>query len=257
MEWTNDKFLDGKIQIRQPKKGFRAGSDAVLLAASVNRSAKVSVLDVGTGVGTVGICIKHRMPKASIYGIECQKVLADQALENARANNCAEDFHILNVDIGDRTAFNGMEGPNDRPFLNDVFDHVVTNPPFYADGKAQSSPDQIKATAHVEGAVDLESWLKFCVARLKPRGQISVIHRTDRLTDILKTLESQCGRLTVIPLWPNKETPAKRVIVQGVKEDKSGNIILPGLVLHEKNGQPTEISERILREGIGLEDIYK
>ena len=117
MEWTNDKFLDGKVQIRQPKKGFRAGSDAVLLAASVNRSANVSVLDVGAGVGTVGICIKHRLPNASIYGIECQKVLADQALENARVNNCAEDFNILNVDIGDRKAFSGVEGPNGRSFI--------------------------------------------------------------------------------------------------------------------------------------------
>ena len=257
MEWTIDGFLGGKLQIKQPKKGFRAGSDAVLLASVVEADCPApSVLDIGCGVGTVGLCLKYRIPAAKVYGIEIQDILAKQAIDNARSNNVLTGFSIIQADILNRSAFADIEGPEGRSFLNDGFDHVLTNPPFYEEGRAQSSPDQIKARAHIEEGVDLAGWLKFSVARVKPRGTISVIHRADRLSDILSALSHHCGRINIIPLWPNADSPAKRVIVRAVKNSRSGNTLSPGLVLHNTDGSPTDISEQILRDGLGYDDVF-
>lgn len=257
MEWTTDGFLGGRLNIKQPKKGFRAGSDAVLLASVVEGGcAPPSVLDIGCGVGTVGLCLKYRIPDANVYGVEIQNVLAEQAIENARANNVISGFSVIQADIANRSAFADILGPEGRAFLHDGFDHVLTNPPFYEEGRAQSSPDEIKAKAHVEAGLDLAGWLKFSVARVKPRGMISVIHRADRLSDILGALSLQCGRINIIPLWPNANSPAKRVIVRAMKNDRSGNILRPGLVLHNIDGTPSVVSERILRDGLGYEDVF-
>ncbi|MBO6825815.1 MAG: methyltransferase [Sneathiella sp.] len=257
MEWTTDGFLGGKLKIKQPKKGFRAGSDAVLLASIVEASKGApSVLDVGCGVGTVGLCIKSRIPEARVYGLEVQSLLAAQARENAKVNNLEKGFSIFDADICDRSAFADYLGPTGRAFLNDAFDFVLTNPPFYEEGRAQSSPDEIKAKAHIETGLDLAEWLKFSVARIKPRGMIAVIHRADRLADILNAISKNCGRINIIPLWPNAQTAAKRVIVTAVKNDRSGNMLSPGLVMHNLDGSPTEVSEKLLRDGLGYQDIF-
>lgn len=252
MTWTEDGFLGGKLKIRQPKKGFRAGSDAVLLGSAIDIQPGETLLDVGCGVGTAGLCSKFRVPEIKLWGIELQGELADAAYQNAAFNNLGEETTILSKDITQRADFKELTGPNGRRFLNDTFDHVITNPPFYEDGRAQASPSEIKSQAHIEGTADLACWISFCMARVKPKGQFTLIHRSDRLPEILHEMEKGCGSLKIIPLWPNKETPAKRILVQGVKSDKGPTLLHPGIVLHEKDGQPTELSESILRAGASL-----
>ena len=252
MNWTKDGFLDGKLTIKQPEKGFRAGSDAVLLAAAIDMKPSQSVLDVGCGVGTAGLCLKYRIPAAKMWGLEIQAELAETARQNAADNSFAQDVTILNTDICNRKGFDGLEGPSGRSFLNDGFDHVLSNPPFYAEGRAQASPSSVKSVAHIEGEADLAFWISFCLARVKPKGTLTLIHRSDRLPEILHEMGKGCGSLKIIPLWPNVQTPAKRVLLQGIKSDKGPTLLHPGIVLHEKDGRPTEISEKILRDGVSL-----
>ena len=145
-----------------------------------------------------------------------------------------------------------MSGPGDKPFLEAGFDHVLTNPPFYGKGRARSAKTENKTLAHIEGSVALPEWLQFCVARAKSKGTVTVIHRADRLGDILTALQKGCGRLKVIPLWPEVSQSAKRVIVQGVKGDKSPLELTRGLILHEKDGTPTAAATAIAREGAAL-----
>ncbi|GLQ06410.1 tRNA1(Val) (adenine(37)-N6)-methyltransferase [Sneathiella chinensis] len=251
--WTTDGFLGGRLQITQPEKGFRAGSDAVLLAASLDLAPGQSVLDVGCGVGTAGLCARYREPGIRLWGLELQESLAVQARENARANGLERDVTILSVDIADRKAFKGIEGPSGRAFLNDGFDHVLSNPPFYEEGRAQKSPNAIKSLAHVEGDVDLSAWIAFCAARARPRGRVTIIHRASRLATILREMEKTCGSLQVLPLWPGVGAAAKRVIVRGIKGDRGPLTLLPGLVLHHPDGRPTDEAEKILRHGAGID----
>jgi tRNA1(Val) A37 N6-methylase TrmN6 len=257
MNWTEDAFLGGSITLRQPARGFRAGSDAVLLAAAIPVASGQTVLDVGTGVGTIGLCLRRRVPDCRFWGIEMQASLAEAARENAAANGESADFTIMTADLADRTYFRDQTGPGGRPFLNDGFDHVLSNPPFYADGRAQGSPDAVKQQAHMEGTVGLTQWIRFCQARLRAGGSLTLIHRTDRLPEIITEMQKSCGSLQILPLWPDAVTPAKRIIIRGIKGDRGPLRLLRGAVLHEPDGTPSELSEKIMRKGGCLTDLFK
>ncbi len=257
MTWTTDGFLDGRLQIRQPASGFRAGSDAVLLAAAVDLQPGQTVLDVGAGVGTAGLCLKYRRRDCVLIGLELQNELLTAAEDNAAANDLQKgtQFHLVN--IARRSDFKSIAAPDGRDFLEFGFDHVMTNPPFYAEGRAQASPNAVRTAAHIEGDADLADWIRFCTARLKPRGTLTVIHRSDRLAEILALMGEKCGGIRILPLWPAAEVPAKRVIVQAVKGDKGPLQLLPGLVLHDEVGAPTDMAEKILRNAMPISDLVK
>lgn len=257
MTWTTDGFLDGRLQIRQPATGFRAGSDAVLLAAAVGVRPGQSVLDVGSGVGTAGLCLKYRRPDCVLVGLELQNELLTAAEDNAASSGLQKEtqFHLVN--IAKRSDFGALEAPDGRDFLEFGFDHVMTNPPFYQQGRAQASPNAVRTAAHIEGDADLADWIRFCAARLKPKGSFTLIHRTDRLAEILALVAEKCGGIRVLPLWPAADVPAKRVIVQAIKGDKGPLQLLPGLVMHDAAGAPTEMAEKILRNAMPISDLVK
>lgn len=250
---TTDGFLDGSLSILQPKTGFRAGSDAVLLGASVAQAD--TLLDVGCGVGTAGLCSLHRLPQAKLWGLELQDMLADLATTNAMRNGYNDRADFSPADISDRASLKSLSGPGGKPLLEASFDQVITNPPFYEKGRARPADTEVKSIAHIEGTVELRHWLDFCVARLKPKGRISLIHRADRLAEILACLSTGCGKLEVIPLWPDAKTPAKRVIVRAIKGSKAPLQLSHGLVLHHLDGSATGTANQLLRHGAGLDEL--
>lgn len=255
LETTTDGFIDNALKIKQPQQGYRAGSDAVLLAAAIEAGGSVSVLDVGCGVGTAGFCLLHRLPEAMLWGLELQPELAVLAVENADINGFSQRAQFLQVDVGNRQAFQSASGPNNKPLLEAGFDHVITNPPFYEKGRANTARTLSKTLAHIEGNVDLAGWLQFCVARTKSKGKVTVIHRADRLADILTALSLPCGNISVLPLWPDEKTSAKRIIVQAVKGGKGPLEIQRGLILHELDGVHSHQADEILRRGTSLHDV--
>lgn len=254
-ETTTDGFLNGTLTICQPKFGFRAGSDAVLLAASVNGKDGQTILDVGCGVGTAGLCAIKRLNGCQLWGVELQSELAGLAEVNAAINSLTDRTHFIAASIAEKRVFKGIEGPRGGAFLEVGFDHVITNPPFYEKGRARAAATETKTLSHIEGELLLEGWLRFCVARTKPKGKVSVIHRADRLGDIINALSFGCGRLQIIPLWPDAATPAKRVIVRGIKGDRGPLTLDRGLVLHQPDGSPTPVADQILREGRAFEGL--
>jgi len=255
IEVTKDGFLNGAVVITQPKSGFRAGSDAVLLAAALNVESGQSILDVGSGVGTAGFCALYRVAESQLWAIELQENLVKLAQRNAEQNNLQDRAHIIHADIGVRMSFRGATGPYGKRLLEEGFDHVITNPPFYGKGRAQKAKSMTKTISHIESSVALADWLQFCLARTKSKGTVTVIHRAERLADILAALSPGCGSFRVIPLWPSQEVSAKRVIVQGIKGDKGPLELTKGIVLHETDGTPTDAANRLLRDGEGLKDV--
>ena len=95
----------------------------------------------------------------------------------------------------------------------------------------------------------LEAWLDVALRFLKPRGRLAVVHRADRLDELITALGGRCGEVTVFPFWPRAGEPARRVVVRARKAVRTPAQLLPGLVLHSADGAFTPEAEQILREG--------
>jgi len=243
MKITFDRLLDQRIILSQPKTGYRAGSDSILLAAALPARKGQTVLDAGAGVGAVALCLAKRVTGVQVYGLEIQIELSQLATENATTNDLADRVHILCGDI--------QQPP--KEISHDVFDHTACNPPFYSAGRASVSPDPSKAIAHSEGDTPLSQWLTFCLRRTRPGGTVTMIHRADRLDEILTEWKDGAGDITIVPLWSKPSQPARRVIVQA-KVGSNGPIVLhPGIRLHDDDGSDTDEAQAILRGGAALD----
>lgn len=240
-ETTEDGLLDRRIRLRQPTRGYRAGSDAVLLAAAVPARPGEMVLDVGAGAGAVSLCLAWRCPHALVVGLERAPEMAALAANNAAANGLKERVSVICGDVADPPA----------ELRRQRFHHVMTNPPFYDARAGTLSPERLKAQAHATDAVTLEAWLMFCLKRLKPGGSLTVIHRASHLPALLAAIEPRCGDIAVLPLWPGQGRPAKRVIVQARAGSRGAARLLAGLTLHEQAGDTAE-ARAILRDGAAL-----
>lgn len=235
---TNGALLGGRVKFRQPARGYRVAVDPVLLAAAVPAEAGDRVLDLGAGAGAAALCLAQRVPGCRIDCLEAQQTLARLAAENVTANKF--DSRIV-VHVGDL-----RRPPLDLP--RNGFDLVMTNPPYMASPAADPPPDASKRKATVE-ELGLEPWIDVALRFLKPRGRLVVVHRADRLDDLLMALGGRCGEVTVIPFWPRSGEPARRVVVRARKAVRTPAQLLPGLVLHGADGNFTAEAEQVLREG--------
>jgi tRNA1(Val) A37 N6-methylase TrmN6 len=239
---SEDHFLGGRLVIRQPVNGYRAGSDPMFLAAAVPARAGEHVLDVGCGVGTASLCLLARVEGVRVTGLELQPGLAGLARANAEANGFAERLEVVEGCL--------TEPPDAAPYHH--FDHVITNPPWYEPGTIRPPTAESKAIGHME-EVELALWLKQAVRFLKPKGRLFVVHRADRLGDILAGLAPlKVGEVRVFPLWPKDGKSATRVVVAARKDAKTPLEVLPGLLLHHADGTYTDKADDVLRRGGGL-----
>ena len=245
---TLDDLLGGRISVLQPEQGHRAGSDAVFLAASVPARASERVLDAGAGVGVAGLCILARVADLEVTAVEADGSLCALAASNAARNGVAARFRVIEADVAAPA-----EALKAKGLMRESYDHVIANPPFHVAGTVRSAPDQGRAFAHVMGDGALEDWVRFLATMAAPKGFLTLIHRPDSLTDLLKLLERRFGDIAVFPLFPKRGEPATRVILQGRKGSRAGLRLLPGLTLHEPDGRYTAKAEAVLRGGEGLE----
>lgn len=247
MNFTDDGFLGGRLKVLQPEKGYRAGIDAVMLAASVPSLPGERVLDVGAGVGVAALCLASRCAEVNVTGLEIQSKLVEAALENIERNELQTTVKTVKGSVGEKAA--GLAG---KDVAYGSFDHVMTNPPFYETDKVWSSPDESKATAHAFEDVSLEEWLRVTCAMAKPKGTVTIIHRADALPELLTGVEGKLGGLIAFPLWPAAGKDANRILLQGIKGSKAPFKLGSGLVLHKEEGGFTPHAEAILREGAAL-----
>ena len=243
VEVSHDAFLGGALTVAQPVEGYRAGIDPVLLAACIDAHPGQTVLDVGAGVGVASLCLAHRVPDLSITALEIQPELLNLLARNVNANSLDRCVECVAADILAPPA--GLKQRH--------WDHVMFNPPYYAPETAMSAPNQIKAHSNMIHKGSLENWLDFALKRLKPKGQVSLIHRADALDQILQYLTPRAGAVRVLPLWPRAGVPAKRIIVSAVKGAGGPLTLLPGLCLHKDGRAFTPAADSILRHGAALE----
>ena len=214
---TLDVFLGGRLRIRQPRTGYRAATDPILLAAAVGARAGDSILELGCGVGVALLALGRRVGGLGMVGVERQEAYATLARVNARDNGI--DAMIETADL--------MALP---PALRVGFDHVLTNPPFYrpdAPGARDLGRD-----AALREDTPLADWLGQGVKRVRSGGYLTLIHLAERLPEILTALHGPMGAIAVRPLTARTGRAAGRVLVQARKGAKGPFRLLAPLVLH-------------------------
>jgi tRNA1(Val) A37 N6-methylase TrmN6 len=246
---TRDAFLGGAIQVAQPVNGYRAGLDAVLLAAScpVSLTVKHRVLDCGAGVGTVGLCVAHRAALAEITLVEREPELVRLARDNIATNGFADRITVIEADVTDRLA----RAPALATAV-ETYDHVLANPPYYDDQRGTRATDPLRARAHAMPGDDLEAWARFMAGLAKPRGTVTMVHRVDALGAILKAFDARFGDLKLMPIYARVGEMANRILIQGVKGSRAPLRILPPLVLYGADNLATPAVDGILRRGDAL-----
>jgi tRNA1(Val) A37 N6-methylase TrmN6 len=240
---TRDRLLGGKVILDQPAEGLRATTDAVLLAAAVRAGPMETVLELGCGTGAAMLCLAARVAGCRLTGLEADKALAARAKANAAVNGVSDRVAIVTGSVPEADT-SELAGP---------FDHVMTNPPYLPPGRARPTGEGARRAATVE-SVGLAEWLGYGLARLRPKGILTVVHRADRLDDLLAALMGRAGDIAILPLWPDDKgmKPARRVLVSARKGVQSPLRLLPGLALHGEGGAYTAAAERLLRDGHAL-----
>jgi tRNA1(Val) A37 N6-methylase TrmN6 len=243
-ELTDDRLLGGRLRFCQPAHGYRVAIDPVLLAAAVPAAAGQQILDAGAGTGAAGLCLAVRVAGCRVVGLELQRSLQQIARLNVEQNGLDERVEVL---VGD------LVRPPPR-FTWGSFDHVMTNPPHLVAQAATAPSGAARAIAHVEGEAELCGWLRACVRMLKPGGTLTLVHRAERVGEILAGLAEAVGDLAMFPLWPgDPRRPAKRVLVQGRKGSRAPLRLMRGLVLHVADGRLSAAAEAVLRGGQPLD----
>jgi tRNA1(Val) A37 N6-methylase TrmN6 len=240
---SEDRWLGGRLSLLQPKRGHRVGTDGALLVAAAG-TPEGRIVDVGAGVGAVGLALAQRNPLASVDLVELDPELARLAEQNAARNGLKARTRVLQLD-----ALNSR-GRREAG-LPESANCVVTNPPFFDANAVRVSPNQGKARAHVlagaEAGASLAAWIQASLAMLAPGGRFVMIHRPDALSAIFAAVGGRLGALALLPVHPTIGASAHRLLVSGVKGSKAPLRLAPGLVLHGADGRLTVDADALHR----------
>jgi tRNA1(Val) A37 N6-methylase TrmN6 len=246
---SDDLFLGGALTIRQPRNGYRAGTDAVLLAALITPEAIKGgpVIDVGAGVGVVGLCVAARCPTARVTLIERDPRLAMLASGNIDRNGLSDRVMVVETDITRATVALERAG-----IESETFAVVLANPPYHDGRRSTASGSQLKTVSHQMPEDGLEGWARFMCRMAAPGGRVAMIHKADALARILSAFEGRFGSMAVLPIYARAGEPAIRVIVEGIKGSRAPMTLRPGLVLHEPGQNFVPEVEAVFRYGAAL-----
>ncbi|MEQ8585594.1 MAG: methyltransferase [Thalassobaculaceae bacterium] len=235
METTEDLLLDGQVRLIQQKSGYRAAIDPVLLAASIPARQGDRLVDLGCGAGAVFACVAGRVDGVEVIGVERDGAMAELARRTLALNGLAG-----RIEAADLTALAGT-------WEAGAIDHVATNPPYLPADRADPSPHPGRAAAGVEDGSDLAAWVAVARRCLRHKGTLTVVHRADRLGDILAACDRGFGSVTVFPLYPKAGRDAGRVLVRAVRGGRAPLRLGAGLILHGPDGGYTEAADAVLR----------
>ena len=233
-------LLQGRLSLLQPAKGHRAGTDAMLLAATMPQGFQGMVVDMGAGMGTVGLVAAIGAPEAQVVLVEQDEQLLPLALQNVARNGLQHRVRVVAADVMSAKARRaaGLEAGKAQM--------VLTNPPFYQAHTIRSSPLTLKQSAYeMQGTLD--DWVRAACSLLAPHGGLVMIHRAAALPDIIRACAGRFGGLQIRPVYPRAGDSAVRVLVAGTKGSRAPLELLPGLLLHE--GEDFSPEARAIQHG--------
>lgn len=238
---AEDRLLDARLRLLQPVKGHRAGTDAVLLAASVPDLGTGVLADLGAGVGTVGLAVALAQPEVAVTLVERHEAVAELARANLALNGIEGRGRVVVADVAAPASVQRAAGLEPGSFAC-----VATNPPFLDRASVKASANDYRRAAHIDEA-GLEAWVAAARRLLAPRGVLCVIHRADALPALLAALGRGFGAVAIRAIHPRAEKPATRVLVCARLGSRRPARIEPAVVLHGPDGRFTPEAEALHR----------
>lgn len=214
-----DTFLDGRLKVIQSRWGYRFSVDALLLSSFAGTRRGDLVVDLGTGCGIIPLVLLCSKGAGRVIGLEIQEGLARQACRNAKLNGLEAGMSVVRGDL------------RRPPLKNGAFDLVVSNPPYRKAKSGRINPDQERAIARHEIHACLDDVLHAARLLLRQRGRLAVIYPAERSGDLLVRMRGtglEPKRLQFV--YPDLESEAKLVLVEGVLGGRSGLKVLPPIV---------------------------
>lgn len=236
-----DDLQINNLKIIQNKEGFCFGIDAVILsdfAKDIRNNSKV--LDLGAGTGIIGTLLCEKTKLSKIYGIEIQKDVCDMASRSIKLNNLEEKFEIINSNIKD---LNNI-------FERESFDVVVSNPPYKKDNTGLKNENEKKVISRHEITATLEDFISISSKLLKDNGNIYMVHRPERLSDLfclLKKYNIEPKKLRTVHSYVDSKP--KLILVKGTKNANSFLNIEEPLIIYKKDGSYTNEILKIYGKG--------
>ena len=221
---SHDSWYDGSLRLWQPRKGFRATTDAVLLAAAVPAKAGTA-LELGAGAGAACLALACRLPQIRITAVEGDPLMADLLVRNIEENGYADRIEAVNANIFDAAGSSLWRGRRELVFMN----------PPYNDAGSSLSSDASRRDAMAEQ--DLSRWIRLAAGCLEPKGRLVMISRSDRLPEILEGLSAAgAGEVVVRPVHSLPGQPAIRVLLAARKGVRGPLALLAPLLLDDGKG---------------------
>lgn len=217
---SRDAFLGGRLALWQPRAGYRAGVDPVLLAASVPAQTGESVLELGCGVATASLCLGRRVPGLRLAGVEVQAPYADLARRNAQENGIEMDVAV--ADLSSLPA----------PLRALSFDHVIANPPYFDRSLSSPAQDAGRDIA-LGGHTPLVQWIEAATRRLRPGGRLTLVLHVARLPDLLRAMDARLGSVEVLPVAGRAGVAPTRFLLRARKGGRAAFRLWPALVMHD------------------------
>jgi len=242
---TSDHFLGGALDILQPAKGYRAGVDPVLLAASVPAIPGQSVLELGCGAGVASLCLGHRVKGLSLSGIEIQPEYSELAVQNAARNNL------------EMAVYKGDLRVLPKELLNQSFDHIIANPPYFDRAHGTAAPDAGRDIA-LAGETLMKDWIQVAAKRLKLKGYATFIQDIRRLPELLEAVSARLGSIEILPLAARSERDSHLFLLRARKGGRAAFRLYSPCVMHQgaaHDGDRESYTDQIrsvLRDGAAL-----
>ena len=229
-ETIDDLQLNG-LRIIQNNDSFKFGIDAVLLSHFVKARKNAKLIDFGTGTGILPILLSAKIQADKIYGIEIQAEMAEMAKRSVIMNEIEKKIEILNIDIKD--AFNH--------FGYDFADIITCNPPYFVANGAIKNPSDTKAISRHEVLITLEEIINQASKVLKHNGNLYMIHRPNRLVDVIFFLKKyQLEPKEIQFISPNANKEPNLFLVRANKGGRAELKFHKPLYVYDMKGNYTE-----------------
>ena len=224
-----DSLYGGKLQLKQSRTGYRYSVDAVLLAAFAQGGVD-RTLDLGTGVGVVGLQLCYEGKSERVVGLEVQAPLARLAEANVVLNDCEERCEIVTGDLRDTKTVRALGS----------FDRVIMNPPYFAAKAGRLPPNEEKAIAKHKLLGGLDEWMRAANVALLSGGILELIYPCDRLVDIVayaRAHDLNPIELTIVHSRPKSH--AVFALVRCQKASAAGLNVTAPWVIFSSGGKPS------------------